>query len=402
MHSLLVALLNKEAFGKYGGLTRGQLKTDETKEVYRALEILHEQTEADLTLEGLALGLHTVYPAKKAEVLGEIVRTWNPVDPALVNAFFQDATQKARAYEIATRAVKCFEGELSYADFQDFISSDHVESTPEFEFVSHNLSNLMVRQEAKGGFKWRLQALNQLLGHIPRQTFGFIFSRPDTGKTALLASEITSFLLQTDDNVLWVANEEDPDIIKTRCFQALYGVTTAKLYAKADQYQENYNSRVGKRLMISGDTNLSTKSGLERAIKAYNPAIVVVDQLDKLRGFKSERDDLRLGQTYAWLRSMAIKYNFAAIGVTQANTSAEGKKWLRMTDIADGHTAKPAEADWILGIGKIHDESKENERYLHTCKDKLPLSPGKDAARRHGTATVWFNPENGRYQDYGG
>lgn len=401
MHQLLVSLLNKGAFQQYGGLAKVVMKTPEMMEIFRGLEAIHEQTDKDLTIEGLALGLYTTYPSKKADVLSAIVKTWEPVDSALVSSYFQTATQRARAYEIATRAIKCFEGELPYAEFQDFISTDHVDHTPEFEFVSHNLTSLMDRQEAKGGFKWRLQALNQLLGHLPRKTAGFIFARPDSGKTALLASEVTHMLLQTTENILWVANEEDADVVKTRCFQALYGVTQAKLFAHAAKYQADYDKRVGARLMISGDPKVSTKSGLERAVKQFKPAVVIIDQQDKIGGFKAEREDTRLGNIYAWVRRLAIKYDFVAIGVTQANSSAEGKRFLRMTDIADGHTSKPAEADWILGIGKIHDEAKENERYLHTCKDKLPLSEGKQASLRHGTRTVWFNPENGRYQDYG-
>lgn len=399
MNQLLVALLKKEIWHNYGGLTLKILKNDELRDIFRAMEVLHETTESDLTIDGLALGLSQCFPEKKAEGLRALVNAWSPAyDPALVQAYFEDAERKARAFDIATTAAAVFEGQKTWDELSTVMARTVEEQpNPEFEFVAHNLESLRAHQEAKGGFKWRLNKLNELLGHLPRKTFGFVFARPDSGKTTLLCSEITNFALQTDQPILWVANEEDAAVVKMRAFQSVFAVTEAKLFSDAKRYDEAYKKRVGERLMISGDSQLNHRTAIERALKRYKPAILVIDQLDKVGGFKADREDTRLGGIYQWARRMSNEYNLVAIGVTQANSAAEGTKWLKMNHIADSHTSKAAEADWILGIGKL--QGNEDSRFLHTPKDKLPMSPGKVADSRHGFREVQFKPDIARFED---
>lgn len=59
------------------------------------------------------------------------------------------------------------------------------------------------------------------------------------------------------------------------------------------------------------------------------------------------------------------------IGVSQSDASGEGKKWLNMDNVANAKTAKQAEADWILGIGRTHDTVDEYTRYFCISKNKL-------------------------------
>ena len=61
--------------------------------------------------------------------------------------------------------------------------------------------------------------------------------------------------------------------------------------------------------------------------------------------------------------------------------------------MANSKIGKAAEADVIIGIGKEHTDSGEDNflRYLHVSKNKL--------GGRHGRATVRIEPEISRYVD---
>ena len=56
---------------------------------------------------------------------------------------------------------------------------------------------------ATPGLRWRLGSLNRMLGSLRKGDFGFIFARPETGKTTFLASEVTNFATQLEQPILW-------------------------------------------------------------------------------------------------------------------------------------------------------------------------------------------------------
>jgi hypothetical protein len=70
-----------------------------------------------------------------------------------------------------------------------------------------------------------------------------------------------------------------------------------------------------------------------------------------------------------------------------------------MANVADAKTSKQAEADWILGIGKVHDTGYERLRFLHLSKNKLMGDMDTDPKMRHGRWEVLIDPEIGRYRD---
>ena len=67
--------------------------------------------------------------------------------------------------------------------------------------------------------------------------------------------------------------------------------------------------------------------------------------------------------------------------------------------MANAKTAKQAEADWILGIGKVNDESYAFRRYLNISKNKLIGDKDTLPDLRHGSTQVLIKPEIARYED---
>lgn len=402
MKTLLLSALRKETHTKYRTAIKGALRSDEAKDILSCIDVLQDESEQDLTLNDLVLGLKRCYPEKKAAILCKFVELWDEAqfNPKLVESYLDEEVKRSKAYDIAVTGVAVFEGRESYDKLLDLAGGlGTARNTVDFEFVPDTISELQAAKVAKGGFQWRLKALNTLLGHLPGKTLGIIFARPEAGKTSFLCSEVSYMALQTDKPILVVSNEEDPANVKIRYFQAAFNVTEAELFASHEKYQKQWDARIGNRLFISGDVGLSSRAGIESALNTLQPGLLVVDQADKVTGFKADRHDLEKGQIYQWLRRMANKHNIPVIAVTQAGSSAENKKWLRFSDMMDSHTSKVAEADWVLGIGKAHDS--ETARYLHTSKDKLPLSEGKDPAKRHGYTEVILDQERARFLDCG-
>jgi replicative DNA helicase len=268
-------------------------------------------------------------------------------------------------------------------------------------FVTDDLEELHAENIAKFGLRWRLKSLNKMLGSLRKGDFGFLFARPETGKTTFLASEVSYFASQLRDEdgpILWFNNEEDGKKVQIRIFQATLGFHLRDLFADLRKSNEIYREIVRGKIKII-DSATTSKSDVERICKAMCPSLILFDQIDKIRGFDGDREDLKLGSIYQWARELAKTY-CPVIGVTQADGSAEGKKWLTMENVANAKTAKQAEADWILGIGATHQDGFEYIRHLHASKNKLTGDEDSDPNMRHGKVDCIIVPEIARYKDY--
>jgi replicative DNA helicase len=265
------------------------------------------------------------------------------------------------------------------------------------EFVNCKLSQIVAATVSKPGLRWRLSALNRALGSLRRGDFGFIFARPETGKTTFLASEISFMLDQTTGIVLWFNNEEQGEKVMLRIYQAYFGLTLEELLANVPKYEELFLQKTEGRLKLFDSANIN-KQKVEVLCKKYSPALVLFDQIDKIQGFQADREDLHLGAIYIWAREIAKKY-CPVIGVCQADGTGEGVRYLTMSHVANAKTAKQAEADWILGIGTIHDTGWESVRFLNISKNKLMGDEDTESKLRHGKLEVLIEPQIARYKD---
>tara|TARA_R100000781_G_scaffold71103_2_gene44551 strand:- start:2576 stop:3811 length:1236 start_codon:yes stop_codon:yes gene_type:complete len=263
--------------------------------------------------------------------------------------------------------------------------------------VNMNLQDLYQSQIATPGLRWRLNWLNKSLGSLRQGDFGFIFARPETGKTTFLASEMTHMITQTEGDILWFNNEEQGKKVAVRCYQALLGKTNKELFESLEDNSKTYKDKIQNRLKIYDFEDSSRANRIEQIIKTTNPSLIIFDQIDKIKGFKMDRYDLELKATYQWAREIAKMYA-PVIAVSQAGGTAEGKLWLTMDDVDSSKTAKQGEADWILGIGKEQDNTS-NMRFLNISKNKLLGDSDTLPDLRHGNAQVMIKPEIARYEE---
>lgn len=267
-------------------------------------------------------------------------------------------------------------------------------------FVTDDLEVLVNSQIKTSGLRWRLKTLNKMLGSLRKGNFGFIFARPETGKTTFLASECTFMAEQLKEDsgpIVWFNNEQEGETVMLRCIQAALGLPLMELLRDIEKYKRQFRELIKGKILIVDDAGI-TKQRVEAICKRYKPSLVVFDQIDKIYGFDNDREDLRLGSIYIWARELAKLY-CPVIGVCQADGQGEGVRWLTMAHVANAKTSKQAEADWIVGIGKVHDAGYESLRFLNVSKNKLLGDEDTVAADRHGKKQVLLNADIARYED---
>jgi len=338
-----------------------------------------------------------------------VIETLNKIDVSntTTNILLKSFVETKLLKEISLSAYDITEGKGKKEDFLKLLTSYNTEqgsavTKEEFEFVSDDIEELLDKTFRKPGLRWRLSALNRMLGSIRGGDFGFIFARPETGKTTFLASETTYMAEQLSSEagpILWLNNEEGGAKVKVRCYQAALGAALAAINSNPAGARKAFMDKTRGKLMLLEPKGSISKQMVEKLVHQYKPSLVLYDQIDKLTGFTNDREDLRLGAIYQWARELGIAYDFPSIAVCQADGTGEGQKWLTMGNVANAKTAKQAEADWILGIGKTPDIGYENLRYLHASKNKLAGDPDSDTSLRHGRQEVIIRADIARYVD---
>lgn len=336
---------------------------------------------------------------KDLELLLKDVYEQDITNMEAIIGLLEEHRRRSLAGQVALMALDVEAGKKSTAELLELFNNfEHQEvEADEITPVDMDLDNLYDTQIATPGLRWRINWLNKSLGSLRKGDFGFIFARPETGKTTFLASEITHMVSQTDGDILWFNNEEQGTKVGIRVYQATLGLTTQALFADKQTNKERYKTITNNRIKILDFEDSSSKHRIESVLKQYNPALIIFDQIDKIRGFKGDRNDLELKQIYQWAREISKTYA-PVIAVSQASGEAEGKLFLTMDMVDGSKTAKQGEADWILGIGKEQDNTSRS-RYFNITKNKLIGDKDTLPDLRHGSTQVLIKPEIARYED---
>ncbi len=264
--------------------------------------------------------------------------------------------------------------------------------------VSGSVGDLMDRLSHGGGLEWRLDALNKSCGPLRKGDFLIVGARFEVGKTSFVASECTRMAeqLPEDRPLVWFNNEQEGDAVFSRIVTAALDVSYLDIRDDPITYSKKFEDLFGKdRIIIIDKADLSV-SEIEAYLKHYNPGLIVVDQLWKLHGLDELQGVKRLAALARTAREWAKQYG-PLFAIHQADTSAEGQRWIEAYQLYESKTAMQGEADVILMLGKINEPGYENTRFINVPKNKLP-TPG-DPSTRHGHWEVQLHPETGRYAE---
>jgi replicative DNA helicase len=408
--SLIKLLLNKENYASYRELIEVQDFSKDLQGIVRTIDNYYkgDNVTEDLTVDSLS-NLYFAVNRRDLEyyqgIFENIKNNESSVDSC--RDLISGIRRTRQLRDLSLDAYEASEGRKSFEEIQQKYKevlttgeASNVGKDEDVDFVTDDLVEIANLSRSMASLRWRLDSLNKTLGGLRKGNFGFVFARPETGKTTFLASEVTHMASQLGEEagpILWLNNEQVGTEVMIRCYQATLGCDLTQLYADLEGNRKRYHeSTKGKIRLI--DSATITKNQVEKVCQKYMPSLVVFDQIDKIKGFENDREDLRLGSIYIWARELA-KSHCPVIGVCQADGSGEGQRWLTMANVANAKTSKQAEADWILGIGKVNDAGYDNLRFMHLSKNKLPGDEDTDPHRRHDRWETLIEPMIGRYRD---
>jgi KaiC/GvpD/RAD55 family RecA-like ATPase len=402
-------LLEAKAYQQHASAVDADYIKDNFRElsyIYKTLTELREQfPEKDFSPEELSGYFFAKYPDMQTNplytgLLEDLQKV--QISPDVGWALLAQIKRRKGLLALSEAAYQASQG-LAEPDLPalmaDVVGPEKSEANAD-DFITTNLEELVGTTYSQPGIRWPLDCLNKSLGSLRTGDFGFIFARPETGKTTILAN-VAGHAIGQDIRgpVVWFNNEEQDNKVVLRVIQSYFGITLMELMGNLQHYNRVFNEQAGKKLLFVNSSKVEiSKASVERILSQTNPALVIYDQIDKIKGFKADRDDLALGAIYQWARELAKKYA-PTIGVCQADGTAEGQKWLSMANVANAKTSKQAEADFILGIGKTHDEASEYVRYFNISKNKLMGDSDSEPRLRHGRFEVLIEPEIARYKD---
>ena len=398
---LLGLFLNYEFWKDHHYMVSENYFEKESKKIFQTISMSHEKYERDLDREEVEALLFANNPlltgSQRASILDITRRMESRVQPDIAKDILRAAFREHIGQTIANLGIAMMDGtekDLSKVQelverYQDGFQPDEVlvELSNEFDDI--------FTEDDELPWKWNLTQLNILCPGIGPGTLTTIFALVETGKSAFVVS--TAFgpdsFCDQGAKVMLIGNEEPAKRTQRRAVMSYSGLDKDRVFL-SKKYAKEMWSKIKDQTIIRDATDYPTMESVEALVRKHKPDILIIDQLDKMTVEGNfSRDDLRLSEIYRRSRYIAKKHNLALIAVSQADATADGRTSLRFTQMANSKIGKAAEADVIIGIGKEHTDSGEDNllRYLHVSKNKL--------GGRHGRATVRIEPEISRYVD---
>lgn len=268
-------------------------------------------------------------------------------------------------------------------------------------FVSTDLRKILT-SVSEPGFEWAQDFLNVSAGPLRKGDFVIFGARPEYGKTTWAASNVQSWLqqpIEPDRPILWINNEERSDKVMMRVYQAMFRATTEEIEADPDHFNSMFESRVkeGRFLLLANDGGVNHVNGVEALCVEYNPCLIIFDQLDKVHGFNSEKNDvLRLGALYKWARELAVKYG-PVVALSQMSEAAELDKYPHYSKLRGSKTDKSGEGDLVIGMG-LNDYDSDIRGFF-ISKNKLHGGPRTVSSLRHGKFDARIVPDRAYFEE---
>lgn len=209
---------SRAVYEKYVGYVQ-EIESKPLAALYGALERVYSESPDLTAVSPQILGAiyETIHPnAKDIDVIHDILGRVREADvgEAQADALLGTIRRRNAIYSVAKRAVELHSKGGGTSDDLDQLRGyieqelDDADASEEAsnlddQFITDDLSELYHSTIATPGLRWRLKALNMVLGSLRKGDFGFLFSRPETGKTTFLASEVSYMAEQAGGVVLW-------------------------------------------------------------------------------------------------------------------------------------------------------------------------------------------------------
>lgn len=398
---LKVFVSDNELYEKYSQ----SLKLDFIRENYPVLYRCFKCLPAT-SLEALEANYLANYPVLKQgdrETVHSVIESIKntEVDNTAIIGYLESHLTRVWSSEVGITALEVAEGRKSMDDLQAVLDKKETIKVEDndVEFVTTDIELLINEEEVAGGLKWRLKCLNQSLGQLRKGNFGHIFARVETGKTAMWVSESTYMAEQVTNPILIFFNEEGGRDVVFRMYNAVTGMTYMEIANNPKKAKAIWEQKIGDKIKFIDQPAQVERKAIEKYIERVNPDLIIIDNMDKVKGFVGDREDMRLHEIYKWGREIA-KVQCPVISVGQADATGHNSMYLDESQMANSKTAKPSELDYIIGIGRLDKVGYEDVRYINIPKNKLRGDSGTVEGMRHLRGKeVLLRPSLSIYED---
>lgn len=400
---ILKALLSSETYTSLKGKLRDSLFEDEAREIYQLIKERHEAVpDRNLTTDDLMALWNTYNPVStRAEVRAMQTFVDNldsapPLANDVLNEVVSGLWKRDIGRTIANYGLELSQGnDTALSSLKTLIERTSDSFLPDTfnETTTKDIHQLINLVSDENRFQFNIRTLSDRVYGIGRREFGIVFAAPETGKSAFMVSICAApdgFCSQ-GARVLYLGNEEDTRRTMLRAIQAYTGMTKEDIRACPDVAAMKFSAIRENIDML--DIQEWTLDQVDSLIGTKKPDIVILDQADKVNvtgSFAASHERLR--ELYRRLRELAKKHDCAIIAVSQASAEVQGRTKLSPHQMEGSKVGKFAEADLIIGIGKMDSDGEEdtdNTRYLTIGKNKL--------SGWHGTIICQMEPKISRY-----
>lgn len=228
----------------------------------------------------------------------------------------------------------------------------------------------------KDGLRWRLPTLDRCVSPLGRGDLIVVAAPPERGKSGFLISEASYMARQMSDDrcVLYFALEEAPFRIAERLVSAVLGRSAVEVRARSNEARAAYAERVGDRIKVVG-AEASDCGSIARIVRDSNAALVIIDQLRNVAGFRGEEGDVNTTEDkFRWARRLSQQVCPVMVA-HQAPPEQPGQVYLSLADLYGSRVAIQGAADVAILISGSEEPGRETARYIHVAKNKAPVSP---------------------------
>lgn len=384
---IFILLLNHEFYTKNKHRVLRSFFPEELKPLYDTVKEAQEKYQRDLTIAELR-SLHnqknpTMTRAAK-DALNELFRLLNEEEPIGLDvgeSVIHSLYKKEVGRKIAEEGLKITEGgQDSLLGIKTIIEevNDNFMPVETVEHTPSDIEEVMLAMADRPCWKFNLETLSEKVPGGGPGDFVIVFARPEVGKTASWVSFTAGpdGYLHQGAKVLAIINEEPAIRTMARLISAASGKSFEDIKKNPEEVKNIWNP-LRSNLIVLDDTGM-TMERLDSLCEKYKPDIVIVDQLDKLSmsGEGGVEEHHRLRQIYTEARNIAKRRTVLLIGISQASAEAEDKTYVHFSMMDNSKTGKAAQADLILGIGKINqtEGSGVDERIRHILVSKNKLN----------------------------
>lgn len=259
-----------------------------------------------------------------------------------------------------------------------------------------SVRDYIMADQITGGLSWGFAPLNLYTRALRPGDSIIVAARPDKGKTTFIAHNASHWARQlkdTDKTVVWLNNEGNSIIPKSRVQQAALGCSLSAMYRiaeqnKLDECMEQLWGRADRVRVhsVHGFTYTQIMSVLDNE----NPAVVIWDMIDHVRGVQGTATHEKVEELYKLAREEGAIRNYTHVATSQISVEGQNLLFPQEHMLKDSKTGKQGACDLIIMIGA---QDTSYIRGVSTPKNKLKLE-GKPSC---ANITCRINPDIARF-----